>query len=125
MNPILKFILFILPPYSLFSSKAKDISQEEFISRQPLDNDYFILDVRTKKEFLNGHIEKAINISHIEITSRLSEIPKDKDLIIYCHSGRRAKITASLLSKNDYIRLFHLDGDMILWRRNNKPLSTG
>ena len=91
-----------LPPTETFSIDGKEV---------------------TKKEFDKGHVEGAINITHTEISNRLSDIPRNKDVIIYCRSGVRAKVAAKVLSKNKYEQLFHLYGDMILWQKNNRPIA--
>lgn len=108
---------------SLLASPATDISQDDFLARKQSSNDYLLLDVRTEEEFAQGHIEGALNISHTEIINRLEDIPKDKDLIIYCRSGKRAGVAAKLLAKNGYKNLFHLDGDMNGWISNQRPVS--
>ena len=108
---------------SLLASPAMDISQDDFLARKQSSNDYLLLDVRTEEEFAQGHIEGALNISHTEIINRLEDIPKDKDLIIYCRSGKRAGVAAKLLAKNGYKNLFHLDGDMNGWISNQRPVS--
>ena len=119
--------LIIIAYFSLSSSPlaspATDISQDDFLARKQSSNDYLLLDVRTEEEFAQGHIEGALNISHTEIINRLEDIPKDKDLIIYCRSGKRAGVAAKLLAKNGYKNLFHLDGDMNGWISNQRPVS--
>jgi len=106
----------------LLASPATDISQDDFIARQQVADDFVLLDVRTKAEFEQGHIKGAVNFSHAELSDHLQDIPKDKDLIIYCRSGKRAGVAATLLSKNGYQKLFHLDGDMNGWIKNNRAV---
>ena len=119
---ILIVIALVLPNF-LLASPATDISQDDFIARQKAGDSMVILDVRTKAEFAQGHIKGAVNISHNELASHLKDIPKDKDLIIYCRSGKRAAVAANMLSKNGYEQLFHLDGDMNAWLKNKKPVT--
>ena len=100
-----------------------DISQDDFIARQQSKGEYLLLDVRTAEEFAKGHIEGAFNISHLDISKRLTEIPRDKELIIYCRSGKRVIVAANELSKNGYKQLLHLQGDMLEWNKNSHPIS--
>ncbi|MCP3674391.1 MAG: rhodanese-like domain-containing protein [Gammaproteobacteria bacterium] len=123
---VLIIIAFFLMQYLLVASPATDITQDEFIALQKSkENDFLLLDVRTVGEFSQGHIKDAINITHTEIVNRLSDIPKDKDIIIYCRSGKRAAVAANTLEKNGFHKLFHLDGDMNGWVKNNQSIVKG
>lgn len=46
--------------------------------------DSLFVDVRAPNNYLLGHIEGAINVPEYEITTRQAELPKDKDIILYC-----------------------------------------
>jgi rhodanese-related sulfurtransferase len=56
-----------------------------------------LLDVRTPDEFRDGHLEGAINIPLSDLAARLSELPRDRPLIVYCASGRRSARAVSAL----------------------------
>lgn len=100
-----------------------DISQDELLQHQKLHGDHlFLLDVRTPQEFAEGHVPGAVNISHDQLAQRLAEVPKDKDVVLYCRSGRRAGMAADVLRANGYTRLSHLDGDMQAWVANGRPI---
>ena len=59
-----------------------------------------LLDVRSPQEFAQGHLEDAINIPVQSLAQRITELPQDKQLIVYCRSGRRsAKATALIQSR--------------------------
>jgi len=65
------------------------------------DNSYLI-DVRTAREFQVGTIDGAVNISDLEIRKRLDEIPKDKNIYLFCEVGFRAYVSSRLLSQKGY-----------------------
>ncbi len=48
-----------------------------------------LLDVRTSEECSEGYIKGAMNIPLDELRSRIKEIPKEKDVLIYCAVGLR------------------------------------
>lgn len=99
------------------------VSQEALIERQQRsDAELFVLDVRTAGEFASGHVPGAVNIPVDGLAERLMDVPKDKDLVIYCQSGRRAAIAAKTLADNGYTRLSHLEGDIAAWKANGRPL---
>jgi len=66
------------------------------------NNNSFLLDVRTKDEFDVGTIEGAINISDLELRDKLIEIPKDKDIYVFCEVGFRGYLASRLLIQKGY-----------------------
>ena len=74
--------------------------------------EYILLDVRTKEEFDDGHIEGAILIPDFEIEERAeTELPdKDALILVYCRSGRRSKNAASILAALGYTNVKEFGG---------------
>jgi phage shock protein E len=94
------------------------IGAAELLAREAAsDPALAVLDVRTPAEYAEGHVPGAINVPHDEVEARLAELAplRDKELVVYCKSGRRAAIALELLQKHGYTRLRHLDGDMQGW----------
>lgn len=74
-----------------------------------------LLDVRTPQEFAAGHLDGAVNIPVQELEQRLGELPaKDRQYVIYCHSGRRSAIAKRMLESRGYTQLLDL-GAMTNW----------
>jgi rhodanese-related sulfurtransferase len=82
----------------------------------------YVLDVRTVDEFVSGHVPGAVNIPHDQLAARLAEVPKDRDVVLYCRSGRRAALAGEVLADNGYARLEHLQGDMLAWTEQGRPV---
>lgn len=82
----------------------------------------YVLDVRTPEEYVGGHVPGAVNIPHDQVASRLAEVPKDRDVVLYCRSGRRAQLAAGVLAENGYSRLQHMQGDMPAWADRGGPV---
>ncbi len=61
-----------------------------------------ILDVRDANEVAGGIIKGAINIPTQDVAARLSEIPKDKKIVIHCRSGIRASMAYHTLKEKGY-----------------------
>ncbi|MEO1181444.1 MAG: rhodanese-like domain-containing protein, partial [Cyanobacteria bacterium J06636_28] len=80
-----------------------------------------ILDVRTAEEYEAGHIPGAINIHFREIAERLDEIPSGP-IVIYCERGIRATIAERTLMAAGIESVLHLEGEMLLWRKNKLPI---
>jgi rhodanese-related sulfurtransferase len=106
---------------------AKDISQTQLQQIMKNDQEVVLLDVRTAQEFEQGHIPNAVNISHTELEARLAELSgaKNKQVVIYCRSGRRAEVAKQVLLTNGFNQLDHLAGDFNEWTSNNLPTSKG
>jgi rhodanese-related sulfurtransferase len=99
------------------------VSQEALLARQQKgDPALFVLDVRTPEEFAAGHVPGAVNIPHDQVAARVTDVPKDKDVVIYCRSGRRSALAAEALAAKGYTRLGHLDGDMMAWEAKGLPV---
>ena len=67
----------------------------------------------------------AVNVPYDQVASHLAEIPKDKDVVLYCRSGRRAGLAADVLAANGYTKLEHLQGDMQAWLKDGRPVEGG
>ncbi len=62
-----------------------------------------VLDVRTAKELAKfGAVEGSLNIPLDDIRKRLDEIPKDRDVLIYCQSGQRSYVANRILCQKGY-----------------------
>lgn len=75
----------------------------------------FILDARTEEEFDLGAIDGAVNIPHTLIRSRLSEIPKDRPIIVYCAMGVRGYLSERMLEQHGYKEVYNLTGGYKTW----------
>ena len=103
---------------------AGEISQRELMQRLDMNEAPLIVDVRRADEFAAGHVPGARNIPHTEITARLGELHggKDKEVVVYCESGRRAAIAQDILERAGFTGVRHLEGDMQSWRKLGLPL---
>ena len=88
------------------------------------NDDIVRLDVRTAEEYAEGHISGAINIDVLkdDFLKRASELPKDKDIALYCRSGNRSKKAAKMLSDNGY-RVIELGNGYNGWVKAGKAVT--
>ena len=89
-----------------------------------LNDDATILDARSAEEYASGHIKGAINIPHTDVAARLSEIPKDKPVMVHCAMGGRAKMAAQVLEANGYEVWCVSQGGMREWAALHLPTTT-
>ncbi len=124
----IKSTLFLVLSLCAFISLAEQtatISQQELLALMAAPaSKTVVLDVRTAKEFAQGHIKGAINISHEQIEHKLSKIIgyKHQTVVVHCRSGRRAVSAENTLRAAGFSDLRHLDGDMNGWQAANLPL---
>lgn len=81
--------------------------------------DVFILDVREDWEYAEGHIPGATLIPLGQIPNRLSEIPKDAQVVTVCRSGNRSNQAAEFLRQQGYENIHNMTGGMIAWGQAN------
>lgn len=66
------------------------------------ENKQIILDVREEVEVATGKIDNSINIPLSELRKRFMELPKDKEVLVYCAVGLRGYIATRFLLQNGY-----------------------
>ncbi|HNX26637.1 MAG TPA: FAD-dependent oxidoreductase [Phycisphaerae bacterium] len=81
----------------------------------------FLLDVRTPEEFALGTIDDAKNIPLDSLRERLNELPKDKELIVFCQAGLRGYIASRILLQNGFTECKNLSGGYKIWKMYNQP----
>ncbi len=72
-----------------------------------------IVDVRTRAEYDDAHLEAAISIPYTQMKSRGSELSKSHPLFVHCASGLRAAVASSFLEAAGF-SVIYLDGDIRL-----------
>ncbi|PWJ71863.1 MULTISPECIES: rhodanese-like domain-containing protein [unclassified Fibrobacter] len=77
------------------------------------------LDVRYPDELMKGYVPNAKNIPINELLPRMGELPKDKDILIYCRSGRRSEAATNLLMKNGFERVYNVAGGFLAYPQQN------
>ena len=74
----------------------KTFSYEE-VDKLPRDGSVTLLDVRTKEEYAEGHIDGFVNIPLDELRERIDEIDPNKKAYVHCLSGLRSYLAARIL----------------------------
>ncbi len=87
----------------------------------------FLVDVRTAKEFAEGHIEGAINVDWKDrhfAENALMTISNEKPIAIYCRSGNRATRAMYAMCALGFTEVYNLDQGLKSWKNAEKPLKT-
>jgi rhodanese-related sulfurtransferase len=80
-----------------------------------------LLDVREPDERELAAIEPSLHIPMREVPQRLSELPKDREIVVYCHGGTRSAMIAGFLEGRGYRNVANLSGGIDAWSRTVDP----
>jgi len=84
-------------------------------AQQMVKDGALLLDVRTREEFAEKHIDGALNIPVQELEQRLEEVgAKDRPVVVYCRSGARSDRAMKLLKAEGWKTVENL-GPMSAW----------
>jgi rubrerythrin len=103
----------------------KEMKPQEFRQyvEQKHEGAYLIVDVRQPKEYVEGHIPGAKLIPIMDLVANLSDLPPDKDLIFYCHSGGRSAAAATLAAEEEASskNIYNLEGGILAFEGRMVP----
>ena len=90
------------------------ISPQDFLEKS---TNQLIVDVRTPKEYNEGHLESAVNINFFEdnFLDQFSGYSKDIPIFVYCRSGKRSGNASKKLSKLGFKHVYDLNGGIKKW----------
>lgn len=83
-----------------------------------MQGDVQLVDVRTQKEYSDGHIRNAINIDFYDTSTfkeSFGKLEKKKPLYIYCRSGARSLKAARRLVDMGFEKIYDLKGGYMRW----------
>lgn len=86
-------------------------------------SDTMLIDVRTRDEFSFGSIPGAVNIPLDEIREHLSEIPMNKEVILFCAIGLRGYLALRILTGRGYKRVRNLSGGYKTYSTATAPVT--
>lgn len=100
-----------------FRIQQADAAQFKKLTESP---NALVLDVRTAAEVAEGHLPNAVNIDIYgsDFMAKVQELPKDREILVYCTVGARSQQAADILSKQGFAKVYNLDGGIVAWQRN-------
>ncbi len=118
------------PPTVIQEWEASDQELEQYVTvfpqevaEQVLNGDVVVIDVRSEAELhMTGHLPNARHIMLGYLPERVQEIPKDRPVLVYCRSGNRSAIAASVLQALGVKDVRNLAGGILYWGRLGLPL---
>jgi len=94
------------------SASATEVSEKLKNGKRPL-----VVDVRQPEEYRRGHISGSKLIPLGELSSRMNELPKDKEIVLVCASGNRSRSATKRLVSEGY-NAVNMNGGMMSWARS-------
>ena len=107
---LLLLVVLLAVPFS--ACTGSDNESVEGKAWQEIRSGAMLLDVRTPEEFAGGHLENALNIPYDQITSRSAELGEDKNkmIVVYCRSGKRAGAAEKTLKSLGFTNVLNAGG---------------
>jgi hydroxyacylglutathione hydrolase len=84
--------------------------------------DLQIVDVRSPREWKNGHVPGAHHIFLPELRKRIGELDGSKPTAVYCGSGYRASIATSIMKPAGFEKLWNVPGSWEAWKKARLPV---
>jgi hydroxyacylglutathione hydrolase len=84
-----------------------------------------LLDVRSREEWVAGHLPGAVNVPLGELEGRLDEVTRGRAVVVQCQTGARAAIAASLLRARGVADVHLYSGGFAEWSAAGLPVERG
>ncbi len=93
-----------------FLKNLNEKEAKELLEKEKDNEDFIILDVRTKGEFEQQKIEGAINIDlyKTNFVDQINKLNKTKTYLIYCRSGARSNSAIKIMQEQEFEKIYHL-----------------
>ncbi|NMB59108.1 MAG: rhodanese-like domain-containing protein [Chloroflexi bacterium] len=102
---------------------AKEVSVEEAAKLR--DSGAYMLDVREQSEWDQFHIPGATLIPLGTLPEKLDTLPKDKNIVVYCRTGRRSAEARDILLKAGFTDVTSMAGGVTDWQSKGFPVESG
>ncbi|AWI11504.1 sulfurtransferase [Compostibacillus humi] len=79
------------------------------------DKNVQFVDVRTPAEYKANHRKPFINIPISNLTSKIDQLDKEKEIVVICQSGMRSAQAAKILKKQGFEKVYNVKGGMSAW----------
>ncbi len=104
-------------------SRVKEVSPAE-ATRLLNHENAIMIDMRTDKDYREGHIANAVNVptGNADIPASLDKY-RERPVIVYCQRGQRSTALCNKLSKQGFESVYNLKGGVLAWQKAELPLT--
>ncbi|MFC2391651.1 MAG: rhodanese-like domain-containing protein [Bacteroidota bacterium] len=105
------------------AQNGSSIDSKEAYGLIKADSNIAILDVRTAKEFADGHVAGAVNIdvNQTDFAQKIDQLDRSKTYIVYCRSGRRSRKAVGIMAAKGFKNLYNVSDGFVGWNKNGLP----
>lgn len=125
------FLIIIVVFFPIFIPKQIKTQENELLSPKEASemlkkekDKIILLDIRRPEEYETGYIKNAKNIDYYgkDFKKELEKLDKDKDVMIYCQTGRRSAAAAVMMRKAGFKKVYDLKGGIEAWEMDDRPI---
>ena len=102
---------------------VKEIESEELKARLAEGEGPLLLDIRSDAEVQQGVLPGALHLPMHLIPLRMTELPRDRELVLYCRSGARSYHACGFLAQHGFGNAINLRGGILAWARHGFPIA--
>lgn len=115
--------LFMLIVFCMFGQTNNDIDIEQFQKKIATEN-YILVDVRTSEEYVDGHLEGALNINYFSATfsEDIAKLGLEMPVLVYCQSGNRSRKSMKTMYNMGFKEVKNLIGGYKGWVSENNSI---
>ena len=87
------------------------------VAKEKNNPNFVILDVRTKREYDDGHLanSKNIDIRGANFNEEIGKLATDRTYLVYCRSGKRSKKAQGIMKELNFKKVINMKGGFIAW----------
>lgn len=100
------------------------LAPQAFINQAKADTTSILLDVRTPKEYAEGHLANARQLDYLNtetFDAGIKQLDKSRTYYIYCRSGKRSH-SACLKMKKQGFKVYDMEGGILNWTKLGMPI---
>lgn len=100
------------------------LAPQAFIDQAKKDITSILLDVRTSKEYAEGHLANAHQLDYLNpeaFDAGIGKLDKSRTYYIYCRSGKRSHGACQKMKKQGF-KVFDMEGGILNWTKLGMPL---
>lgn len=102
---------------------VKEIDASELKLRIDAGEDIALIDIRSDAEVAQGILPRAEHLAMHMIPLKINDLPKDKDVVLYCRSGARSYHACNFLGQQGVDNVINLRGGIIAWARDGHEIA--
>jgi rhodanese-related sulfurtransferase len=102
---------------------VKEVDAQDLKARIDAGEDIALIDIRSDAEVAQGILPGSEHLAMHLIPLRMHDLPKDKDVVLYCRSGARSYHACNFLGQQGIDNVVNLRGGIIAWARQGYEIA--